>query len=149
MATKKLCRIWKQINGIEIDEVILLGDAHAYEVYVDGNHVVTIYAETPEEIDDIATHLNEGHDVRDLDDGYGNNVGTLIAQRTGNGLRETLKRLEEAGTYYNEHLGLCKDGTLWVDKANDVYYEYVTDDLDLSVDDLTDEDLKNVVVGEY
>ena len=149
MAKEKLYGTWKQANGIEIDEVILLGDAYAYKVYADGKHVVTLYANTPEEAEEIRTSLNAGEDVKDWEDGNGNKVGVLIDQRTGDGLRKTLKALEEAGACYNEYLGLGKDGTLWVDKVNDVYYEYVTDDLDLTVDDLTDEDLKNVVVGEY
>ena len=140
-------RPWGQKNGIEIDEVRVDRDRHAFTIYVDGNHIVTVYADTPEQADDMRASLDDGEDVRDWEDGNGNCVGTLIAERTGDGLRKTLRRIEDAGTYYNEHLGLCKDGTLWVDKANDVYYEYVTDDLDLSVDDLTDEDLKNVVVG--
>lgn len=40
-------RTWKQENGIEIDEVELDGDRHAFEIAYDGRHVVTVYADSP------------------------------------------------------------------------------------------------------
>ena len=141
-------RTWKQESGMEIDEVEFCDDAHAFEIYVDGRHVVTIYPDSPEQSEAMRASLDAGEDVRDWEDGDGNNVGTLIAERTGDGLRETLRRIEDAGTCYNDvrpFLGV--DGIFWHDKVNGVYYEYETDDMDLGVDDLTDEDLKDIVIG--
>ena len=138
-------RNWEQKNGIEIHEVEFDGDRHAFEVCVDGNHVVTIYADTPEDTEGMRASLDAGEDVRDWEDGNGNCVGTLITQRT-TGLRDTLRELEDSGHCYNERLHPGKDGTIWVDKVNDIYYEYETDDMDNSVDNLTDEDLKNVAI---
>lgn len=153
MATNKLYRTWQQANGIEIEEVDYDYDAYAFEVSVNGNHLVTIYADSPE-TEAIRASLDAGEDVRDWEDGNGNNVGKLIEQRSGDGLRRTLKGLEEEGGRYDESLTISKNSNLWVDKVivwfdtvNDVYYEYETDDLDLNVDDLTDEDLKDVVIG--
>jgi hypothetical protein len=143
-----IIRTWRQTSSIEIDEVEFDGDRHAFEVCVDGRHVVTVYADSPEDTEVMRLALDLGGDVRDWDDGNGNCVGTLIRQRTGDGLRETLRRLENAGTCYNSRLfkgGVY--GTLWVDKVYDIYYEYETDDMDLGVNDLMDEDLKNVVIG--
>lgn len=140
-------RPWGQKNGIEIDEWTFGSDAHAFKIYVDGRHVVTIYADTLEQTDDMRARLDAGEDVRDWEDDSGRSVRTLIAERTGDGLRETLRRIEDAGNCYNEQLDNNKNGTLWVDKVNDVYYEYETDDLDIGVDDLTDEDLKNITIG--
>lgn len=143
-------RTWKQENGIEIDEVEFDGDAHAYGICVDGRNVVTIYADSPEDTEDIRAALDAGEDVREWEDGNGRSIGTLIAERTGAGLRETLKRLQSDvqsdGLCYNGRLGTGADGTIWADKANGVYYEYETQDLDLLVDDMTDEDLKDVVI---
>jgi len=140
-------RTWKQKNGIEIDEIEYHGDAHAFEICVDGKHVVTVYANSPEDTEIIRASLNADEDVRDWENGYGICIGTLIAERTGDGLRETLKRLQSDGVCYSGRLGNGSDGTIWVDKANGVYYEYETDDIDLLVDDMTDEDLKDVVIG--
>jgi len=140
-------RNWKQRDGIEIDEVEFDGDRHAFEVCVDSKHVVTVYADTPEDTEGMRASLDDGDNVGCWENGNGICIGTLIAERTGNGLRETLKKLEDSGHCYNERLHPGKDGTLWVDKANGVYYEYETDDMDNSVDKLTDEDLKNVVIG--
>ena len=143
---KRVYGTWTQ-NGIEIDEVELDGDRHAFEMSVNGRHVVTIYTYTREGTEDRRVRLDAGEDVRDWWDCNGNSVWTLIKQRTGDGLRETLKRLEEAGTCYNEELHSGKFGTLWTDNVNYVYYEYETDNVDLGVDDLTDEDLKDVIIG--
>lgn len=140
-------KTWQQKNGIEIDEVEFDGDAHAFEMSVNGKHVVTIYTYTRESTEDRRVRLDAGEDVRDWWDCNGNSVWTLIKQRTGDGLRETLKRLEDAGTCYNGRLDNGKHGTIWVDKVIGAYYEYETDDLDLGVDDLTDEDLENVIIG--
>lgn len=76
-------------------------------------------------------------------------MNTNITEKTIDGLRETLQLIEDAGTRYNEELYPGKYGTIWVDKDNGIYYEHVTDDLDLSVDDMSDEDLKDIGVGEY
>jgi len=140
-------RTWRQTSGIEIDEVEFDGDRHAFEVCVDGRHVVTVYADSPEDTEVMRLALDLGGDVRDWVDGNGNYVGTLIRQRTDDGLRETLRRIEDAGTCYNSRL--CKGlyGTLWIDKVNDIYYKYETDDMDLLVDDLTDDDLLEVRIG--
>lgn len=140
-------KTWQQTSGIEIDEVEFDGDRHAFEVCVDGRHVVTVYADSPEDTEVMRVALDLGGDVRDWDDGNGNCVGTLIRLRTGDGLRETLRKLEGVGTCYNSRL--CKGlyGTLWVDKVYGIYYEYETDDMNLGVDDLTDENLKDVVIG--
>jgi len=140
-------RTWRQKNGIEIDEVEYDGDTHAFEVCVDGKHVVTVYADSLEDTEGMRASLDDGDNVRCWENGNGICIGTLIAERTGNGLRETLKKLEDSGHCYNERLHPGKDGTLWVDKVNDIYYEYETDDMDNSVDNLTDEDLKNVMIG--
>ena len=131
---------------MEIDEVEFHDDRHAYEISYGGKHVVTIYTYTRESTVDRRVRLDAGEDVRDWWDCNGNSVGTLIGQRTGDGLRETLKRLEEADTCYNEELYSGKFGTLWIDNINYVYYEYETDNVDLRVDDLTDEDLKDVAI---
>ena len=139
-------RTWQQKNGIEIDEVEHDGDRHAFEVRVDGKHVVTVYADSPEDTEDIRARLDDGHNVRCWDDGNGNCVGTLIRQRTGDGLRETLRGIEDEGGCYNGELIHGVYGTYWVDRVNAICYEYVTDDLGLLVDDLTDEDLKNVII---
>ena len=140
-------RTWKQRNGIEIDEVDFDDDRHAFELCIDGKHVITIYADSPEQSEEMRAALDAGEDVRDWEDGSGSCIGTLIAERTGDGLRETLKRLQSDGVCYNGRLGNGADGTVWVDKANGVYYEYETDHIDLLVDDMTDEDLKDVIMG--
>jgi len=140
-------KTWQQPSGIEIDEVELDGDRHAFEVCVDGKHVVTVYADSLEDTEDIRDRLDGGHNVRCWEDGNGISIESLIRQRTGDGLRETLKRIEDAGTCYNDVLFLGVDGTIWDDKVNDIYYEYETDDMDNSVDNLTDEDLENVIIG--
>ena len=140
-------RTWKQRNGIEIDEVEFDGDWVAFEIAYDGKHVVTIYVDSPEQGEAMRASLDAGEDVRDWEDGNGHCVATVIRQRT-TGLRETLKRIEDAGTCYNDvrpFLGV--DGIYWHDKVNAICYEYETDNMDLGVDDLTDEDLKNVVIG--
>jgi len=147
MATEKILGIWMQPSGVEIMEMEYDHDAHAYEISYDGRHVVTIYADSPEQTDNIRASLNANEDVRDWEDGSGHNIGTLIAERTGDGLRETLKRIQSDGLCYNGRLGNGADGTIWVDKANGVYYEYETDDIDLLVDDMTDEDLLQVRMG--
>lgn len=140
-------KTWQQKNGIEIDEVEFDGDTHAYEICVDGRHVVTIYTGTPEDTEVIRARLNANEDVRDWEYGSGHNIGTLIAERTGDGLRETLKRLQSDGECYcNNRLGDGVDGTLWVDKANGVWYEYETDDM-VGVDDMTDDELLEVRIG--
>lgn len=116
-------KTWRQTSGIEIDEVEFDDDTHAYEIYVDGRHVVTIYADSPEDTEDIRSRLNANEDVRDWEDGSGHNIGTLIAERTGDGLRETLKRLQSDGLCYNNSwLGNDTYGTIWADEANGVLY---------------------------
>lgn len=147
MTTGKVLGIWMQPSGVEIIEAEYDHDAHAYEISYDGRHVVTIYADSPEQGEAMRVSLDAGEDVRDWEGGNGHSVGALIAERTGAGLRETLKRLQSDSVYYNGRLGNGADGTLWIDKANGVYYEYETDDMDLGVNDLTDKDLKNVVIG--
>jgi hypothetical protein len=97
-------------------------------VCVDGCYITTIYADSPEQSEEMRV--------------------ALIAERIGGGLREALRRLEDAGTCYNSRLFMGGVyGTLWVDKVNNIYYEYETDDMDLGVDDMTDEDLKDVIIG--
>lgn len=147
MATEKILGIWMQPSGVEIIEAEYDHDAHAYEMSYDGRHVVTIYTGTPEDTEVIRARLNADEDVRDWEDGNGRCIGTLIAERTGHGLWETLKRLQSDGVCYNGRLGNGADGTIWVDKANGVWYEYETDDIDLLVDDLTDEDLESIMMG--
>ena len=147
MATEKILGIWMQPSGVEIIEAEYDHDAHAYEISYDGRHVVTIYTGTPEDTEVIRARLNADEDVRDWEDGNGRCIGTLIAERTGDGLRETLKRLQSDGECYcNNRLGNGVYGTLWVDQANGVWYEYETDDM-VGVDDLTDEDLQDVIMG--
>lgn len=149
MTTEKTYGIWVQANGIVVEEVGFDGDRHAFEIYADGRHVVTIYSDSPSETENIRDNLNAGDDVRDWEDGEGNCVGTLISERTGDGLRETLRRLESEGMCYNDQLRSGGDGTIWVDTVtgvSNIIYEYETDDLDLLVDDLTDEELRNVVI---
>ena len=150
MTTEKTYRIWVQANGIVIEEVEFDGDRHAFEIYADGRHVVTIYADSPEQTEDMRAGLNSGEDVRDWEDGNGQCVGTLISERTGDGLRETLRRLESEGMCYNDPTWHGRGGTVWVDEVtgvSDIFYEYETDDLDLLVDDLTDEELKNIIIA--
>jgi len=148
MTTEKILGVWIQSSGVEIWEMEFNDDAHAFAIAYDGRHVVTVYADSPENTYDLREALDANEDVRDWEDGDGNNVGMLIRQRTGDGLRETLRRIEDAGTCYNDarpFLGV--DGIFWHDRVNGVYYEYETDNMDLLVDDLTDEDLKNVMIG--
>ena len=158
MTTKKILEVWVQSSGIEIWEIEHDNDTCAYGIAYDGKHVVTIYPDSPEQAEEMRASLDAGEDVRDWEDDLGNSVGTLISQRT-TGLRDTLKRIENAGTCYNDRLDNGKDGTIWVDEAHRVnykfwadkvigaYYEYETDNLDLSVYDLTDEDLKDIRIG--
>jgi len=148
MTAEKILGMWMMPSGVEIIEVEFDHDAHAYEIAYDGRHVVTIYTDTAEDTEAMRARLNAGEDVWDWEDGNGNCVGKLIAERTGDGLRETLRRIEDAGTCYNDvrpFLGV--DGIFWHDKVNGVYYEYETDNMDLGVDDLTDEDLLEVRIG--
>jgi len=147
MTAEKILGMWMMPSGVEIIEVEFDHDAHAYEIAYDGRHVVTIYTDTLEDTEAMRARLNAGEDVWDWEDGNGNCVGKLIAERTGNGLRKTLKRLQRDGVCYNGRLGNGMDGIIWVDKANGVYYEYETDDEDLLVDDLTDKDLRDVIMG--
>jgi hypothetical protein len=147
MKTEKILGIWMQPSGVEIIEAEYDHDAHAYEMAYDGRHVVTIYTDTLKDTEVIRACLNAGEDVRDWEDGNGRCIGTLITERTGDGLRETLKRLERDGECYcNNRLGDGADGTLWVDQANGVWYEYETDDM-VGVDDLTDDELLEVRIG--
>jgi len=147
MTTGKVLGIWIQPSGVEIIEVDYDHEAHAYEISYDGRHVVTIYTDTPEDTEVIRARLNADEDVRDWEDGNGRCIGTLIAERTGDGLRETLKRLERDGECYcNNRLGNGADGTLWVDKANGVYYEFAND-YQFQADEMTDEDLRRVIMG--
>ena len=139
-------RTWRQKNGIEIDEVEYDGDTHAFEVCVDGKHVVTVYADSLEDTEGMRASLDDGYNVGCWENGNGVCIGTLIRQRTGDGLRETLKKLEDSGHCYNERLHPGKDGIIWVDRIYDIYYEYETDNVDLRVGDLTDEDLKDVAI---
>ena len=139
-------RSWQQTSGIEIDEVELDGDRHAFEVCVDSKHVVTVYADSLEDTEDIRARLDDGHNVRCWEDDNGINIETLIRQRTGDGLRETLRGIEDEGGCYNGELIHGAYGTYWIDKVNAICYEYITDDLGLLVDDLTDEDLENVII---
>ena len=139
-------RNWKLKNGIEIDEVELDGVRHAFEVCVDGKHVVTIYADSPENTYDLREALDANEDVRDWEDGDDNNVGMLINQRT-TGLRETLRGIEDEGGCYNGELINGAYGTYWIDKVNVISYVCETDNPGLGVDDLTDEDLKDVIIG--
>ena len=142
---KRVYRTWAQ-PGMEIDEVELDGARHAFEMSVNGRHIVTIYTGSPGNTYAIREALDAGEDVRDWEDGDGNNVGMLIRQRT-TGLRDTLRELEDEGCCYNGELCNGKFGTYWVDRSTGALYEYETDDLGLLVDDLTDEDLKNVIIG--
>ena len=116
---------------------------------VNGRTVVTIYADSPKDTYNIREALDANEDVRDWEDYWdGNNVGMLIRQRT-TGLRDTLRELEDEGCCYNGELCNGKFGTYWVDKSTGTVYEYVTDDLGLLVGDLTDEDLKKVIIGGF
>jgi len=143
---KRVYGTWTQ-NGVEIDEIDFDGDAHAFEMSVNGRIVVTIYADSPEDTYVIRDGLDAGEDVRDWEDGNGNSVGMLIRQRTTD-LRDTLRGLEDAGLHYNGELrNNDKYGTYWVDKSTGTLYEYEMDDDALNVDDLTDEDLENIRIG--
>ena len=142
----KYIRTWKQKSGIEIDQVDFDGDRYVFDVYVNSKHVATIYPDSPEDTENIRIGLNLGEDVRDFENGHGRNIGALIAERTGDGLRETLRRIEGAGDRYNGVMrSNHQDGVIWGDKVNGIYYEYETY-LDLKVDDLTDEDLNDIRV---
>lgn len=147
MATEKILGLWMQPSGVEIMEIEYDHDAHAYDIAYDGRYVVTIYADSPEQGEAMRASLDAGEDVRDWEGGNGHSVGELIAKRTGAGLRETLRRIEDAGTCYNAKLDNGADGTLWADEVYDIYYEYETDDDLHSVDYMTDEDLKDVIIG--
>ncbi len=139
-------RTWKQRNGIEIDEVDFYDDIHAFEMSVNGRTVVTICADSPEDTYNIREALDANKDVRDWEDGNGNNVGMLIRQRT-TGLREALREIEDAGRCYSGELRNGQLGTYWIDKSTGTLYEYETDNEALNVDDLTDDDLLEVRIG--
>ena len=76
---KKRCNTWTQ-NGIEIDEVEFDGDRHAFEVFVNGKHIVAIYPATPIEAKDMRADLDAGDDVRDWEDGNGVSIEMLMMQ---------------------------------------------------------------------
>lgn len=71
-------RTWEQKNRIQINEVDHDYDAHAFEITFKGKHIVTIYADSPEQTEDMRASLDAGEDVRDWHDGFGNHIGTLI-----------------------------------------------------------------------
>ena len=76
----------------------------------------------------------------------------INAERTGDWLRETLRRLEDEGTYYTDRPYPDETWTVWVDEVNgddDIYFAYETDNLGLRVDDLTDDDLKDIIIGRF
>lgn len=138
-------RTWKQRNGIQIDEVDFYGDIHAFKILVNGRTVVTISADSPEDTYDIREALDANEDVRDWEDGNGNNVGMLIRRRT-TGLREAMREIEDAGRCYSGELRNGQLGTYWIDKYTGTLYEYETDNEALRVDDLTDDDLLEVTI---
>lgn len=79
MATKKILGVWIQSSGVEIWEIEHDNDTCAYEIAYDGRHVVTtIYADSPEQTEEMRARLNAGEDVRDWEDGNGVSVGTYI-----------------------------------------------------------------------
>lgn len=145
MTTEKILGLWMLPSGIEIFEVEYNSDMYAFKVSVDGRHVVTIFPVTPEDTEAVKAGLDADEDVRDWEDRNGNRLGTLIRQRT-TGLRETLRELEGAGACYNGEIFDDGRGTCWVDRVHSIIYEYETEDPDLLVDDLTDEDLKDIII---
>jgi len=85
METEKILGLWMLPSGIEIIEVEYDSDMYAYEVSVDGRHVVTIFPATPEDTEDVRAGLDAG-------EGY--------TGRLGNGADGTI--WEEAdGIYYD------------------------------------------------
>ena len=62
-------------------------------------------------------------------------------------IRETLRRLEDEGMYYTDEPYPDEYWLVWVDEVEDIFYAYETDNLDLRVDELTDEDLKDIITG--
>lgn len=71
-----------------------------------------------------------------------------ITENAIDGLRETLKRLEDEGMCYTDEIYPGKYGTFWDDDVNGIFYGLATDDLYVYVDDLTDEELNNIIIGE-
>lgn len=168
MTTEKILGAWIQPSGIWITETEYDHDAHAFVVTKDDKYITTIYADTLEEIEDIRTGLNAEEDIREWDDGTGISVdwrlktralnhslvldkikafGTVYIIRDRSGLRETLRKIEDSGTCYHGEISHDCYGTLWVDHERDIYYEYETDNPDVLADDLTDEDLRDVIMG--
>lgn len=76
----------------------------------------------------------------------------IKGERTGDWLRQTLRRLEADDMCYSDEPYPGEYWTVWIDKVNgddDIYFAYETDNLGLRVDDLTDENLKNVIIGRF
>ncbi len=69
---------WEQKSGIEIDEIVFDGKRDAFVIYNSNKHITTIYADSPEQTEEMRGSLNAGEDVRDWEDGAGHCVGTLI-----------------------------------------------------------------------
>ena len=74
---KEIFGFWTQPSGVRITEIEYDYDAHAFELSYKGLHIVTIYAQSPEDTLAIRTSLDAGDDVREWEDGNGNCVGTL------------------------------------------------------------------------
>ena len=73
-------KTWNQKNGISIDEIAFDGERGAFVIYIGVKHVVTVYADSPEQTEEMRASLHAGEDVRDWEDGDGNSIGALIAE---------------------------------------------------------------------
>ena len=145
MTMGQIIGAWIQPSNIWIVESEYTSDAHDFVITIDDKYISTIYADTLEEIEGIRVRLNAEEDVRGWADSNGDNVGMLINQRTA-GLRETIRVIENAGRCYSGELRNGKLGTYWVDNDTGTLYEYETDNEALNVDDLTEEDLDNIMI---
>ena len=72
---------------------------------------------------------------------------TMKSKRLRKRLRKILKECEENASVFNEKFDDGTHGTLWISEQGRGY-EYVTDIMDLSVDNMTDKQLKKVKVFE-
>ena len=90
---------WIQPSGIWIVESEFDGGRHSFEITYDDMYIDTIYADTPEEIEDISARLNAEEDVREWDDGFGISLVQLLKPRTS-AHRDILNKIKATDTIY-------------------------------------------------
>jgi len=60
--------------------------------------------------------------------------------------RQILEKIEDDGRCYNVKLANGKMGTVWVDISRKQFYELESENEDLLSDDLSDEEIENIMV---